>query len=133
MRACTLSGILMVAFLLACQDGPGMTEAGAFGTEATTVSDAAVTGSGQGPAVLSFEGTGDLTIGPVPDPNDVLGDAAEEALCFTVDLVDVRRDEVVGEATDCFVIPEKRTAVCRFSAPRASTSGTGTRSHPRRP
>lgn len=68
--------------------------------------DATVPGFGHGTVVLAFQGTGDLSIGPVPDPGNVLGDLADEALCFTVDLVDVRRDRVVGEATDCFVVLE---------------------------
>ena len=66
--------------------------------------DATVPGFGHGTVVLAFKGTGDLSFGPVPDPDNVLGDNPDPALCFTVDLVDVRRGRVVGEATDCFVV-----------------------------
>lgn len=76
----------------------------AAASSANADEDATVPGFGHGTVVLAFKGTGDLSFGPVPDPDNVLGDNPDPALCFTVDLVDVRRGRVVGEATDCFVV-----------------------------
>ena len=64
--------------------------------------DARVTAPGFGskPVVLQFRGTDNsATPQQVPDPFNPGNTIA--AVCFTIDLVDVNKDKVVGEATDC--------------------------------
>ena len=64
--------------------------------------DARVTAPGFGskPMVLQFRGTGQGSPQEVPAP----GGGTLAADCFTIDLVDVKKDKVVGEATDCISI-----------------------------
>ncbi len=64
--------------------------------------DARVTAPGFGskPMVLQFRGTGQGSAQEVPAP----GGGTLAADCFTIDLVDVNKDKVVGEALDCISV-----------------------------
>lgn len=63
---------------------------------------ATLPGFGTKPVVLQFRGTGQGSTQQVPDPNNLIPD--DMADCFTIDLVDVNKDKVVGEATDCISV-----------------------------
>ena len=57
---------------------------------------------GSKPVVLQFRGTDNsATPQQVPDP---FNGGTIDAVCFTIDLVDVNKDKVVGEATDCISV-----------------------------
>ncbi len=68
--------------------------------EATLDARATAPGFGAKPVVLQFRGTGQGSPQEVPAP----GGGTLAADCFTIDLVDVNKDKVVGEATDCISI-----------------------------
>jgi hypothetical protein len=57
---------------------------------------------GAKPVVLQFRGTGEGIHQVVPAPDNAGGTL--EAHCFTIDLVDVNKDKVVGQAIDCISI-----------------------------
>ncbi len=73
---------------------------------ATTPDEATLDARGTAPAfgakpvVLQFRGTGQGSPQQVPAP----GGGTLAAHCFTIDLVDVNKDKVVGEATDCISV-----------------------------
>ena len=68
--------------------------------EATFDARATAPAFGAKPVVLQFRGTGEGIHQEVPAP----GGGTLDAHCFTIDLVDVNKDRVVGEATDCISI-----------------------------
>ncbi len=71
--------------------------------EATLDARATAPGFGAKPVVLQFRGTDNsATPQQVPDPFNPGSTIA--AVCFTIDLVDVNKDKVVGEATDCISV-----------------------------
>ena len=68
-----------------------------------TLDAATAPGFGAKPLVLQFRGTDNsATPQQVPDPFNPGSTIA--AVCFTIDLVDVNKDKVVGEATDCISV-----------------------------
>ena len=70
--------------------------------EATLDARATAPAFGSKPVVLQFRGTDDSpTQQQVPDPT---GPGTIAADCFTIDLVDVNKDKVVGQATDCISV-----------------------------
>ena len=70
--------------------------------EATFDARATAPAFGSKPVVLQFRGTDDSpTQQQVPDPT---GPGTIAADCFTIDLVDVNKDKVVGQATDCISV-----------------------------
>ncbi len=70
--------------------------------EATFDARATAPAFGSKPVVLKFTGTGtNPTQQQVPNPT---GPGTLAADCFTIDLVDVNKDKVVGQATDCISI-----------------------------
>jgi hypothetical protein len=58
-------------------------------------------GFGAKPVVYQFKGRAAAVPTKVPDPQDLIPGTDDEALCFTIDLIDVNKDKVVGTATDC--------------------------------
>ena len=70
--------------------------------EATLDARATAPAFGSKPVVLQFRGTDDSpTQQQVPNPT---GPGTIAADCFTIDLVDVNKDKVVGQATDCISV-----------------------------
>ncbi len=70
--------------------------------EATFDARATAPAFGSKPVVLQFRGTDNsATPQEVPDP---FNGGTIDAVCFTIDLVDVNKDKVVGEATDCISV-----------------------------
>ena len=70
--------------------------------EATLDARATAPAFGAKPVVLQFRGTDDSpTQQQVPNPT---GPGTIAADCFTIDLVDVNKDKVVGQATDCISV-----------------------------
>ncbi len=70
--------------------------------EATFDASATAPAFGAKPVVLQFRGTDNsATPQQVPDP---FNGGTIDAVCFTIDLVDVNKDKVVGEATDCISV-----------------------------
>ena len=70
--------------------------------EATLDARATAPAFGSKPVVLQFRGT-DNSATPQQVPNPFNGGTIA-AVCFTIDLVDVNKDKVVGEATDCISV-----------------------------
>lgn len=54
------------------------------------------------PMVLRLKGTDTETVQTVPDPDNLIPD--DLASCYTIDLIDVSQNRVVGEATDCISV-----------------------------
>lgn len=108
----TLLALLAFVFIFASCDfqDPNTAESDdtsqiAFKTSASS------TAGGAKPMVLRLKGTADAVIADVPDPKGLIGDQAvfpvegeAKAFCFTVDMIDVNQDKVVGEATDCITV-----------------------------
>ena len=70
--------------------------------EATFDARATAPAFGSKPVVLQFRGTDNsATPQQVPDP---FNGGTMAAVCFTIDLVDVNKDKVVGQATDCISV-----------------------------
>ena len=91
---------LAIAFALvgatACQQTATTPDEATFDARATAPA------FGSKPVVLQFRGTDDSpTQQQVPDPT---GPGTIAADCFTIDLVDVNKDKVVGQATDCISV-----------------------------
>ena len=91
---------LAIAFALvgatACQQTATTPDEATFDARATAPA------FGSKPVVLQFRGTDDSpTQQQVPNPT---GPGTIAADCFTIDLVDVNKDKVVGQATDCISV-----------------------------
>jgi len=98
------SPILLLAAVFAVGCEQAATNPNEATIEAPALSGARTTlpGFGAKPVVLQFRGTADSpTQQQVPDPG---GGPDLDADCFTIDLVDVNKDKVVGEATDCISV-----------------------------
>jgi hypothetical protein len=95
--------ILGLAFLVGCESSPqGVTES----TREVTGPNAPALGLGPSakPMVLRLKGSDTETIQSVADPNDLIPGTADMASCYTVDLIDVSQNRIVGTATDCITV-----------------------------
>ena len=92
-----------VLFASACESVPqGISETPDVGT-ATPVPAAAL-GPAAKPMTLRLLGSATVTNETVQDPNDLIPGTSDDAFCYTVDLIDVAMNRVVGTAKDCISV-----------------------------
>jgi len=100
MRLSSTILLLAAVFAVGCEQAATNPNEATIEAPALRGARATLPGFGAKPVVLQFRGTDQGSPQQVPDPTG--GTIA--AHCYTIDLVDVNKDKVVGEATDCISV-----------------------------